>query len=206
MMSHEQLNTRGIDIALFDMDGSLADYEGALVRDMEAIRSPDEPVVTRESLWELEKSEHIRARLRLIKRQPGWWLNLEPIAAGLQILELCQRLGFDIHVLTKGPKRHSNAWTEKVQWCQQHIGPNVDVHVTSDKGLVYGKLLYDDFPDYMIRWLEHRPRGLGIMPVTPHNRGFTHPNVVKWDGSNVDEVTRAVLAAKNRKPGEDLVL
>jgi hypothetical protein len=42
--------------------------------------------------------------------------------------------------------------------------------------------------------------------VTPHNRDFAHPNVVKWDGTNLDEVTRAILAAKAREPGEDLRL
>jgi hypothetical protein len=200
------MDTDGIDIALFDLDGSLADYDGAMVRDLDALRAPDEPPVTRANLWELDKREHVRARMRLIKGQPGWWLNLAPIPMGMEVLTLCERLGFDVHILTKGPKRHSLAWDEKVRWCQRHIGPEVDIHVTSDKGLVYGKLLYDDYPDYMLRWLRHRPRGLGIMPVGPHNRAFTHPNVVKWDGTNIEEVTRAVTAAKNRSPGEPLVL
>lgn len=196
----------GIDIALFDMDGSLADYDGALIRDLEELRSPEEPAITRENLWEIEKREYILARMRLIKGQPGWWLNLEPIPMGMQILSLCEHLGFDIHILTKGPKRHALAWDEKVRWCQRHIGPDVDIHLTSDKGMVYGKLLYDDYPDYMLRWLRHRPRGLGIMPVCPHNRDFTHPNVVKWDGTNLEEVSRAIAIAKNRIPGEPLVL
>jgi len=200
------MDTQGIDIALFDMDGSLADYEGALVRDLEELRAPGEPPVAVQNLWEIESQDHVRARMRLVKRQPGWWLNLAPITAGMQILDLCRRSGFDIHILTKGPKKHSNAWDEKVQWCQRYVGPDVDIHVTSDKGLVYGKLLYDDYPDYMLRWLAHRPRGLGIMPVTRHNAGFTHPNVVKWDGTNLETVTRAITTAKRRKPGEDLVL
>jgi hypothetical protein len=198
------MDTEGIDIALFDMDGSLADYDGAMVRDLEALRSPEEPPVPPENLWQLEKRPHILARMRLIKGQPGWWLNLAPIPLGMEVLALCQRLGFEIHVLTKGPKRHSQAWDEKVQWCQHHIGPDVDIHVTSDKGMVYGKLLYDDYPDYMLRWLRHRPRGLGIMPVAPHNRDFTHPNVVRWSGTNIEEVARAITAAKNRNPGEPL--
>ncbi len=200
------MDTEGIDIALFDMDGSLADYDGAMVRDLESLRAPDEPTVSRESLWQTETGEHVLARMKLIKGQPGWWLNLDPIPAGMTVLALCQQLGFDVHVLTKGPKRHSQAWDEKVQWCQRHIGPDVDIHVTSDKGLVYGKLLYDDYPDYMIRWLKHRPRGLGIMPVSAANRDFVHPNVVKWDGTNIAEVARAVAVVKKRNPGEALAL
>lgn len=200
------MDTAGIDIALFDMDGSLADFDGALARDLEELRSPGEPALTADTLWRQETGPHVRARMRLIKAQPGWWLNLAPIPMGMQILELCRRAGFDVHVLTKGPKRHSNAWDEKVQWCQRHLGSDVDIHVTSDKGLVYGKLLYDDYPEYMLRWLRHRPRGLGIMPANANNRDFAHPNVVKWDGTNLDEVARAVAAAKGRSPGEDLVL
>jgi 5'-nucleotidase len=200
------MNTAGIDIALFDMDGSLADYEGALVRDLEALRGPGEPPLTAENVWDLADFDHVRARMRLVKAQPGWWLNLAPIPAGMQVLRLCEQLGFDVHILTKGPKRHSLAWDEKVRWCQQHVGPEVDIHVTSDKGLVYGKLLYDDYPEYMLRWLAHRPRGLGIMPVTPHNRAFTHPNVVRWDGTNLADVTRAIVAARTRAPGTPLVL
>jgi|SRR5579883_128420 len=196
----------GIDIALFDMDGSLADYDGALVRDLELLRSPEELAITRENLWQIELREHILARMRLIKAQPGWWLNLDPIPMGMKILALCEQHGFGIHILTKGPKRYALAWDEKVRWCQRHIGPDVDIHLTSDKGMVYGKLLYDDYPDYMLRWLRHRPRGLGIMPVCPHNQDFTHPNVVRWDGTNLDEVSRAISIAKDRIPGEPLVL
>ncbi len=200
------MDPEGNNIALFDLDGSLADYDGALVRGLESLRAPDEPPISRESLWLAEKHDHILARMRLLKGQPGWWLSLAPIPLGMRVLALCEELGFAVHVLTKGPKRHALAWDEKVRWCQQHIGPEVDIHVTSDKGMVYGKLLYDDYPEYMLRWLRHRPRGLGVMPAGPHNRDFAHPNVLKWDGTNFDQVVRAITAAKNRNPGEPLVL
>ena len=203
------------DIALFDMDGSLADYEKALVRDLNAIRGPHEPEITEGNIWDLEKSDHIRNRMRLIKSVPGWWLSLDPIPMGMSVLEALQMAGWNCQILTKGPASHSTAWAEKVQWCQRHIGKDVDVHVVSDnkkdaftggKGLVYGKILYDDFPDYMIRWLRFRPRGLGIMPVTASNKSFRHPQVVRWDGHNHIELYRAVRLARERKPGEPLIL
>ena len=195
------------NIALFDMDGSLADYDGAMLEALEELRSGGESPLSRETLWAGKELPHLAARMRLVKRQPGWWLNLRPIAEGFAVLEWCRRLGFDVHILTKGPKRHSNAWDEKVQWCQKHIGEDADIHVTSDKGLVYGKMLYDDYPDYMLRWLRHRPRGLGIMPVTPTNKDFSHPNVVMYRGAeDAEKVLRALRIARDRKPGEDLVL
>lgn len=194
------------NIALFDMDGSLADYVFVLCDQLNRIAGPGEEEVTPANLYALEKHDYIKHRMRLIKTQPGFWLNLPPIEIGLQALELASNVGFKIHILTKGPKRVANAWKEKVEWCQANISEDVDIHITSDKGLVYGKLLYDDYPEYMLRWLGHRPRGLGIMPVTPYNKDFKHPNVVMWDGTNEDELEQALTVAFNRQSGEPLEL
>lgn len=192
------------NVALFDLDGSLADYVSALVRDMNELASPEDKKLTEANLYSLEnKHPHLRNRMRLIKRQPDWWLNLAPIPAGMKALQIAKEIGFNIHILTKGPKKASIAWKEKLEWCQLHIDEEVDVHVTSDKGLVYGKVLYDDFPDYMDSWLEYRPRGLGIMPVTPYNKKYKNPNVVKWDGKNVEELTSALQTVFNRKSKEE---
>ena len=195
------------DVALFDMDGSLADYTTSLVHALEALRSPGEEQITEENIWSAEKTTYIHNRMSLIKKQPGWWLNLAPLEAGMDVLDACKRFGFKITILTKGPKKHSNAWQEKLQWCQRHISPDVDVHIASDKSLVYGKLLYDDYPDYMLGWLKHRPRGLGIMPVTPNNKGFSHPNVIMYYGlEDMEKVMKAIRMVKDRKAGESLTL
>lgn len=192
------------NVALFDMDGSLADYTEGMVRDLQQIQSPQEEPVTAENIWAMENQDYVRNRMRLIKARPGFWLDLKPIEMGMDILDACRQMyKFDIHILTKGPKKHSRAWKEKVEWCQRYLGDDVDIHITSDKGLVYGKLLYDDYPEYMLRWLKHRPRGLGIMPVTPYNKDFFHPNVIMYRGiEDLEEVVAALTACKNRKPGE----
>lgn len=190
---------------LFDMDGSLADYVGQLLKDLEELRSPEEPEL--HDVWKAEeRHKHIKKRMKLIKAQPGWWLDLPPIENGLRVFREAARIGFVNHILTKGPKAHSPAWTEKHQWCALHLGEDVPVTVTSDKSLFYGKFLYDDFPDYAAKWLLHRPRGLVIMPENPWNTHFKHPQCVKWNGTNWDEVVRALNIAFNRKHGEDLKL
>ncbi len=199
-------DTKADAIALFDMDGSLADFNGAMIRSYNSILSPDEIPLTRETLHGLEEKDYVKARMRLIKQQPGWWLGLEPIPDGFQILVKAIEIGFKIHVLTKGPKKTAIAWKEKLEWCQKYLDKEVDVHITSQKSMVYGKLLYDDYPDYMEKWLEVRPRGLGIMPVTPYNKNFTHPNVIKWDGNNYEEVVVAMTKCFNRKSVEPLDL
>ena len=54
----------------------------------------------------------------------------------------------------------------------------------------------------MEAWQGHRPRGLAIMPAT----AFRHPNVLRYDGTNLAEVERAMRVVLARKPGEELRL
>ena len=191
------------NIGLFDMDGSLVDYEGALRSDLTKLAAPSDPPL--DCLWD-DSKVWLASRMRLIKSMPGWWRNLPPIESGMMVYHLALHMGFQCQVLTKGPKKHSSAWAEKLEWCQHHLHGDIDVHVVSDKKIVYGKFLFDDYPDYMLRWLKHRPRGLGIMPVTPYNKDFVHPNVLMYDGSNLDAVRTALESVKNRQPGEPLCI
>lgn len=191
------------NIGLWDLDGSLADYDGQLRWELNKIRSPDEPLI--EDLWEMEKLPHIKARMRLIKSQPNWWANLPVIGDGLRVFEIAQRIGFRNIVLTKGPHSLPSAWKEKVEWSQRQLGENIGIQITCDKSLVYGKFLYDDYPEYMSAWLDKRPRGLGIMPATNGNRNFRHPRVVRfYDGRDIPEVKAALEVVYNRKSGEEL--
>jgi hypothetical protein len=200
-------NEDAIDLAkvfLFDLDGSLADYDGTLLADLERMRGPTEqPVVEVRAAFRVP---HLRARVDAITLRPGWWAGLPPLTAGMAVYHLAKELSFDCQVLTKGPKYQPRAWAEKVEWCQRNLGQDVDVHVVSDKGLVYGMALYDDYTRYIESWLEHRPRGLVIMPVKGDNRDFRHPNVVPYDGTNLTEVERAMRIVLERKPGEELRL
>lgn len=141
------------------------------------------------SLHDLEKiSPHWKHRMDLIKTVPGWWRNLRPIAPNFKVVDLFRRKGFDIHVLTKGPWTKPHAWMEKVEWCREHLGDTTGVHITDSptgKGMVYGKVLMDDYPPYIDSWLKWRPRGLVVMPSQAWNRGAFEddPRVIEWDGS-----------------------
>jgi len=194
--------------ALFDMDNSLFDYEGALRAGLQAIAAPGESPITAEtSLWELDKQPHMNARMDLIKSQPCWWRNLHAIPMGLIVWDLAKSIGFHNQILTKGPNRKSRAWKEKVDCCQKHFGQDVDIFLTSarkGKGQVYGLTLYDDHVPYMEAWLEWRKRGLGIMPVTVENKDFKHERVIKYDGSieSIKEVKAKLIAVFNRNAGE----
>lgn len=196
-------------IALFDLDGSLADFDGAMRRDLRSMRFPGEPEIADDTnLHDLEDGlSYIRARMDFIKSKRGWWRELPRIESGFAIVRAAQKIGYHIDILTKAPRKQPQAWMEKVEWCEEQAElVEADIHLAMNKGLVYGKLLFDDFPKFMTQWLRHRPRGLGIMPVTPYNAEYSHPNVVKYDGANIDAVVSAMRSAYDRDEKEPLVL
>lgn len=162
------------------MDGTLCDYDGGMRRSLELLcpASMDIP----DDLRDLEDVPHINNLMSLIKREPGWWENLEELPIGFQILEMCRTIGFSIHILTKGPSHTPSAWTEKVKWCQKHVlnvAPEAQINIVQNKSMVYGRVLVDDYPLYVEDWLKWRPNGLVLMPRQPWNTYFTHPQVVK---------------------------
>jgi len=185
-------------IALVDMDGTLVDYDKAMMRDMKALMCPHE--VIPDDWYKAEDQPWLKTRMDLIKGKPGWWLNLDMFQLGWNVMGYLKEAGFKIHVLTRGPIKHPQAWAEKVEWCRKHL-PGTQITLTEDKGIVYGKVLVDDWPPYIKKWLAHRPRGLVIMPAQKWNTDFTHPQVIRYDGVTGSEVAveariKAVLEDK----------
>lgn len=165
-------------VALFDLDCSLADYEKAIAEKLAHIMSPLEQSLDWPELLAGEHPDWLKARLALIKREPGFWENLPLIPFGMEVYQMMGTLDYKRMILTKGPLSNPVAWQEKISWCAKHV-PTAGVTITHDKGLVYGKVLYDDYPPYITRWLKWRPRGKVLMLDAPHNRDFSHPAVLR---------------------------
>lgn len=185
------------NIALFDMDGTLCDYEKGLLKKLNEINSPSEPLI--QSLTYCEKTPHIEARRRLITSSIDFWKDLPKLQLGFDILDIAKNLGYRIMVLTQGPKDKPHAWSGKKIWIDNNIGEDTDITITRDKGLVYGKMLVDDYPEYIEKWLEWRPRGLVIMPASNQNRSYVHKQVIRYDGSNIEEIRNAMSSQFLRK-------
>jgi len=113
-------------------------------------------------------------------------------------------VGFNVHILTKGPSSNPLAWAEKMECVRKHFDDNVTIHITEDKGVHYGRVLVDDYPAYVNAWLAHRPRGLVIMPAHPYNEKYAHQNVIRYDGTNeaFEELMVMLRMAKTRQPLE----
>lgn len=165
--------------ALWDMDGTLADFSKGINEGMQAIAAPGEIIAEEFD----EEPEYMKRRRRLIKAQPGFWRNLERIPDGFTLWGLAEDLGFKPMVLSKGPSWHPQAWAEKVEWCHKHLGHHVPITLGEDKSLVYGKVLFDDWPPYFLSWLKVRPRGLVVSVAQEWNKGIEHPNYMRFDGS-----------------------
>lgn len=186
-------------VALIDMDGTIADFDGQMRADLRKLASPNEPPVAigpddEEPAW-------LQARKKLIKTQPGWWRNLPKYEPGFEVLDILRELEFTLMVVTKGPWGTHSAWTEKVEWCRQHI-PDAAVTITEDKGLVYGKVLVDDWPAYGVRWLEWRPRGLLVVPAHPWNTldkfpPSLHPNIFRYTSGTHRELRERLKAIRS---------
>lgn len=194
------------NIALFDLDGVLADYYKGITNAFTKIAGPND-IPYKD--FDPEMPDYMKERIRLIRNQPGWWRNLEPYQLGFDILNIAIELGYRIKILTKAPDSSPNAWTEKKEWTKQHVRPlfpDLSVTITEDKSGEYGKVLVDDSPEYAKGWLQFRSRGLVIMPTYGYNLSFTHPQVVKYGGSNLEEIKRVMAIAKFRKEREPLIL
>lgn len=184
-------------IALVDMDGTIADFDGAMIRELQKLAAPGEEAFLGPDGRYLELP-HIKARRRAIRSKPGFWRTLPTYAPGFEIMAMLKSLGFRCHILTKGPKNEPAGWMEKVEWCRRHL-PDTPVIITEEKSLVYGKCLVDDWSEYFLPWLEHRPRGLVVAPDHPWNRDVDHPQVVRYTGTNA-EVVRERLKKLAEQP------
>jgi len=189
----------GSKIALFDMDDTLCDYSGRMKACLSLMAGPEDPVSDLSNLTEYEK-----ARADAIKSMPGWWRNLHPIGLGVCILKTAMEMGFECHVLTKGPWKTTSAWTEKVEWCREHLPSEVKVTITEDKSLTYGRILVDDWPGYVESWLAHRPRGLVLMPKYSYNEDCKLFRVTHYDNfSPTQDIMRVLREAYDRGDRND---
>jgi 5'-nucleotidase len=185
-------------IAQIDMDGTLADYDGEMVKVLNRIRHPSEPEFDLGYKSLLEGNQWLRDRMLLVMSDDSFWDRLPRFKLGWDVFGVLKEQGWDIRVLTKGPWCNPRAWGRKVTWCLAQPECLDNITVTMDKSQVYGRVLVDDWPSYITGWLENRPRGLAVMPAGKHNEGFSHPSVVRYDGSNLDEVRERLLIARDR--------
>jgi len=180
-------------IALIDMDGTVANMSSALVTALNSMRSPGEPLLTEATIE--DPPEWLDTRMDYIKQRPGFWQDLPEIPEGMRVVQMMRDAGFTLNILSKGPRKATNAWTEKLLWIQSHI-PDADVSIVHVKGRHYGRVLFDDWPKYIEPWLKYRPRGQVLMLDQPWNQGYSHPQVMRIPKGERFESSLVALALK----------
>lgn len=183
------------NVALFDMDGTLCDYESHMLGFLESIKSPDE-ISYQPHFGRVP--DYIQRRKDLISSSEEFWSEMPKFQLGFDVLKISRELGFRNMILTQAPRNKPKALSGKRMWLEKNL-PDLDFTMTRDKGLVYGKVLVDDFPPYIEKWLEWRKNGVVIMPAGKHNEGYIHKQLVRYDGTNLEEVKERMKWAKYRK-------
>lgn len=172
-------------VALIDMDGTVADFDRSVREKLVASASPadiemyGDPERWLSNYKRGERPDWLDARFNQIKKTYGFWEDLEPIRTGLDVVGLLKEMRFDLMVASKAPRKNEMAWTEKFRWCDKHL-PDVPVTLTHNKALMYGKVLFDDWPPYIEAWMRNRPRGKVLMLDSPNNQNVEpHPNIMR---------------------------
>ena len=180
-------------VALIDLDGSVANMAKALVTALNSMRSPGEDELTEATID--NPPTWLDTRMDYIKQRPGFWQNLEEIPEGMQVVQMMRNAGYALNILSKGPRKAANAWTEKLLWVQDRI-PDADVSIVHVKGRHYGRVLFDDWPKYIEPWLKYRPRGQVLMLDQPWNQGYSHPQVMRiLKGADFESYAPSIILA-----------
>lgn len=184
-----------IKVALIDLDGTLADYDEAMVAGLASLMSPEELVIDRQGIGFARDTvpAYLQERERLVRSQPGFYLNLKPLKSGYDVVYLLESMGYQLHVATKSP-RHNTAIAskEKIEWCAKNL-PNIPVTICGDKSIMGGDLLFDDWPGYLLPWLENNPKGIGLMPDRAWNQNVSHPRLIRvFDNFNSFQLEQTI--------------
>lgn len=173
---------------LFDLDDTLVDYTGGLIKSLNAKKSPFEPKY--HSI--IPRNKKNKTLVEEIRNKNGWWQNLEKLEHGFNLYELAQKFNHDIYITTQGPNSSPNAWSEKFLWSKKET-PNAKLIITQNKSIINGDYLVDDYPPYLKDWLKTRKDAIAIMPVHSLNKNFFHKQVIKYDGKNIDEIKKVFM-------------
>ena len=92
-------------IALFDLDNTLCDWDKSMERDMRRVLPESmQDDITR---WMNEdrrvRPEWVENLMSVIRTQVNWWKNLDPLYPGMQLLHSAIDMGWSVNILTKGP-------------------------------------------------------------------------------------------------------
>lgn len=168
---------------LVDMDGVLADFDGALYRwcadkNIELdITAPSE----QSSRW---LTDHVtnkfqRKMMRNFIQSPGFFSELEPLRGAIECFVQLED-HFDVWICTKPLDASPTCADEKRAWVNKYLGKEwvAKTIITPHKGLVRGDILLDDAPK--IPWIEDATWKPVIFPHPWNGEGSKWESFDRW--------------------------
>jgi len=147
-----------------DMDGVLADFDGAmesylLDKGWETTNRVEWSLSKRiqridGSLNTLDEAEHV---VNSIMETKGFWEGIQPIQNGTEIIKKWMKLwgkNLDIMIATSAWWTSPYSAYEKVRWIQKYIKgfPLTNIAMTFQKHILKGEIIIDDKPANIMNW------------------------------------------------------
>jgi 5'-nucleotidase len=169
-------------LILVDMDGVLADFEGAFLRDWRQ-QYPDKPFISldqRRTFYLLEDyPRELRSEVHGVYTALGFFRKLDPIPGAIEALHIMRALSHEVFICTSPLYDYENCVLEKFQWVEDHLGKawTQRIVMSADKTVVYGDVLIDDKP--LITGAT-QPQWEHIVYDQPYNRESESPRRLTW--------------------------
>lgn len=172
-------------IVLVDLDGPVADFDGAFFAICESMGWAMDIASPMEQRHRFA-TDHIpdkedRRSARSYVNESRWFLDL-PIVDGAAegLRELDARDGVDVWLCTKPLEANKTCRDDKAQWVIDKLGPEWErkLIVTPDKSMVRGDILVDDAP-YM-EWLARSHWHPIIFPMPWNGEGSKWAGLPRW--------------------------
>ena len=201
-------------IVLIDMDDTIVDYTGGMLKTLKPYVEIIMSNVEKESRHydAFHSVEHKNVNLDRLDRdnfytimsqpdnykllvdlhsQPGYFYNLKPIPGSLDAIRTMFELGWYVFFCSHPNETSDTCHSDKARWLKDHLGMEAckNLILTQDKTLIYGHVLIDDKVN--IKGLRE-PYWKHLLYTNPGNEDVTvtKPRLFDWTDDWKGKVTR----------------
>lgn len=156
---------------LLDVDGIIADFAGAAASLMSTVSG--RPITAADIVhWEVTnvlEEQHLRDYCKEEIKRPGFCSSIAAYEGALEAVAEIHSIAEVFYVTA--PMHTNPTWMpERVAWLERVLGADPKhVVFAYKKHVVVGDVLVDDSPDNVGDWVQHHPRGLGLLWTRPYN-------------------------------------